>query len=122
MWDSEWSLGLRPKAWGKTTWSLVEDTSLDRAFYFKYLMKSPAFKKAVKQEWAKFKTNAHQVKDEIETVRQLISTAQAANFKMWPPKTVNLNYSFDTWEKEVEYILQFFDDRLEWLEGHYDSF
>lgn len=121
IWDSEWSLGLRPKAWGKTTWSLVSDTSVDRAFYFRNLMESPAFKEAVKQEWEKFKSNVHLVKDEIEAVRQRISTAQAANFKIWPPKSNYYNISFDTWDEEVEYILQFFDERLEWLEGHYDS-
>ena len=120
MWDAEWSLGLRHKSWGKT-YPMYNDTSWDRYFYFKYLMKSPAFVAAVKEEWAKFKAKKQQILDEVNTVRQQISTAQADNFKMWSDNRQWLSFSFDTWEEEVNNILQFFNERLEWLDEHYAS-
>ena len=122
MWDSEWSLGLRHKSWGKT-YPMLNDTSWDRFFYFKYLMKSPAFVAAVKAEWAKFKTKKQQIIDEINTVRDNISTAQIDNFNMWcdDAQRKKISFSFDTWEEEVDNILQFFDERIDWLDGHYAS-
>ena len=122
MWDAEWSLGLRHKSWGKT-YPMYNDTSWDRFFYFKYLMKSPAFVTAVKAEWAKFKTKKQQIIDEISIVRDHISTAQINNFNMWCDDAERqwLSFSFDTWEEEVDNILQFFDERIDWLDGHYAS-
>ena len=122
MWDAEWSLGLRHKSWGKT-YPMFNDTSWDRFFYFRYLMKSPAFVAAVKAEWAKFKTKKQQIIDEINTVRNHISTAQINNVNMWWDDTQRqqLSFSFDTWEEEVDNILQFFDERIDWLDGHYAS-
>ena len=120
IWDAEWSLGLRNLSWGKT-FPMHNDTSWDRLFYFTYLMKSPGFIEAVKTEWAKFKEKKQQILDEISLVREQISTAQADNFNMWPDNRQWLSFSFDTWEEEVENVLQFFDERLEWLDGHYAS-
>lgn len=84
-------------------------------------MKSPAFVAAVKEEWAKFKAKKQQILDEVNTVRQQISTAQADNFKMWSDNRQWLSFSFDTWEEEVNNILQFFDERMKWLDDHYAS-
>ncbi len=120
MWDAEWSLGLRHKSWGDA-YPMHNDTSWDRLFYFTYLMKSPSFIEAVKAEWAKFKEKKQQILDEISLVRERISIAQADNFNMWPENRQWLSFSFDTWEEEVNNILQFFDKRLEWLDGHYAS-
>ena len=120
MWDAEWSLGLRHKSWGEA-YPMYNDTSWDRAFYFTYLMKSPEFIESVKTEWAKFKDKKQQILDEISLVRERISTAQADNFNMWSNNRQWLSFSFDTWEEEVNNILQFFDQRLEWLDGHYTS-
>ena len=120
MWDAEWSLGLRNLSWGKT-FPMYNDTSWDRFFYFTYLMKSPAFVEAVKAEWARFKDKKQQILDEISLVRERISAAQADNFNMWPDNRQRLSFSFDTWEEEVDNILQFFEEHLEWLDGHYAS-
>ena len=119
MWDAEWSLGLRHTSWGKT-YPMFNDTSWDRFFYFRYLMKSPAFVSAVKAEWAKFKVKKQQILDEVCLVRDQISTAQVANYQMWPNRQ-KLSFSFDTWEEEVNNILDFFDERIDWLDGHYES-
>ena len=119
LWDAEWSLGLKRSAWGGSTTSLETSKYWDRQFFFQYLMKSPAFVETLKSEWAKFKQNIPQVKDEIEQVRQTVSKAQEDNYKKWPVKKSALNISFDTWEQEVEYILKFFDDRIRWLDEHY---
>ena len=120
MWDAEWSLGLLHKSWGDA-YPMYNDTSWDRAFYFTYLMKSPEFIEAVKAEWAKFKDKKQQILDEISLVRERISIAQADNFNMWSDNRRLLTVSYDTWEQEVNHILQFFDERLEWLDGHYAS-
>ena len=116
MWDAEWSLGLRHTAWG--VFPMTTDNTWDRVFYFKYLMKSPEFIQVVKAEWAKFKVKKQQILDEVYAVRDQISTAQVANYKMWPNRN-HLSVSFDTWEEEVNNILDFFDERLKYLDKHY---
>ena len=60
----------------------------------------------------------------MAAVADSISEEQIANFEKWQilgwPVSVGLVY-FETWEKEVEYVENFFTSRVEWLDGYLDT-
>ena len=80
-------------------------------------MKSSAFRDAVRTEWDLFSTKVQQVRDEVESVRQVIAKAQAANRKKWPSTGRPMNYTVQSWEKEVERVNTFFDGRVVWMDN-----
>lgn len=121
LWDSEWSMGSWITSWNDNPYPIEENTFWENMYFFRYLMKSPAFKEAVKAEWANFLTNVQQVKDEVETVRQMIAKAQAANFKKWPSTGRPMNYSVKSWEEEVERVNTFFDKRVTWMNNRINN-
>lgn len=117
VWDSEWSMGLWINEWPGNPYPIESNAYWENMYYFKYLLKSPTFKETVKEEWAKFKDNIQQVKDEVESVRQVISKAQAYNFRRWPSPGRQLNVQYETWEKEVEALSLFLQKRIEWMDN-----
>ena len=121
LWDWEWSMGLWPMVWGNPPKNIATDIHWDRMYYFKFLFLSPAFRKVVKEEWKKFKSNVQQVRDEIEKVRESIAIAQIDNYIKWPQTGQQLNVRFDTWEQEVDYVNQFFEDRIVWMDEYIAS-
>ena len=121
LWDSEWSMGSWISTWNDNPYPIEENTFWENMYFFKYLMKSPAFKEAVKVEWAKFISNVQQVKDEVEAVRQIIAKAQAANFKKWPSTGRPMNYSVKSWQEEVERVNTFFDERVTWMDNRINN-
>lgn len=116
MWDSEWSMGSWITAWSGNPYPIETNTYWERHHFFKYLMKSSAFRDAVRTEWDHFCNNVHQVRDEVESVRQVIAKAQAANHKKWPSTGRPMNYTVLSWEKEVERVNTFFDGRVVWMD------
>jgi hypothetical protein len=58
------------------------------------------------------------VKSEVNSVRQKIAKAQADNFKKWPNPGWPLNIQFDTWEEEADYLENFLDERIAFLDSH----
>ena len=117
LWDSEWSMGSWITAWHDNPYPIEENTFWETMHFFRYLMKSPTFKEAVKAEWAQFITNVQQVKDEVENLRLMIAKAQTANFKKWPSTGRPMNYSVKSWEEEVERVNTFFDERVTWMDN-----
>lgn len=121
LWDSEWSMGSWITSWHDNPYPIEENTFWENMYFFKYLMKSPAFKEAVKAEWALFMTNVQQVKDEVENVRLMIAKAQVANFKKWPSTGRPMNYSVKSWQEEVERVNTFFDERVTWMDNRINN-
>ena len=121
MWDSEWSMGLWLTDWPENPYPIESNAYWENMYYFKYLMKSPKFKTAIKEEWAKFKENVQQVKDEVEIVRQKIAKAQAANFRKWPSPGRPLYVQYNTWEEEAEALNRFLQVRMNWMESRINS-
>lgn len=118
MWDSEWSLGLWRSNWNDPPLPIVTNRYWENQYYFKYLFLSPSFKSEVKSEWEKFITHVEDVKSEVNSVRQKIAKAQADNFKKWPNPGWPLNIQFDTWEEEADYLENFLDERIAFLDSH----
>lgn len=121
LWDSEWSMGSWITSWHDNPYPIEENTFWENMYFFNYLMKSPAFKEAVKAEWALFMTNVQQVKDEVENVRLMIAKAQVANFKKWPSTGRPMNYSVKSWQEEVERVNTFFDERVTWMDNRINN-
>ncbi len=117
MWDSEWSMGSWITAWSGNPYPIEKNTFWETHHFFKYLMKSSVFRDAVRTEWDLFSTKVQQVKDEVESVRQVIAKAQVANRKKWPSTGRAMNYTVQSWEKEVERVNTFFDGRVVWMDN-----
>ena len=117
MWDSEWSMGSWITVWSGNPYPIEKNTFWETHHFFKYLMKSSAFRDAVRTEWDHFCNNVQQVRDEVESVRQVIAKAQAANHKKWPSTGRPMNYTVLSWDKEVERVNTFFDGRVDWMDN-----
>ena len=83
---------------------------------------SPLFKSEVKTEWENFKTHVEELKSEVNFVRQKIAKAQADNFKKWPNPGWPLNIKFDTWDEEADYLEDFLDKRIAFLDQRISAF
>lgn len=127
VWDAEWSLGLAYKEnensdWaGSPTQPDVEQAIWSKWRYFGRLFEDEYFVDAVRTEWEALKPNIPAFQEEMKTVAGNISKEQVRNFERWDilrwPVSVGL-ICMGTWEKEVEYVEQFFTDRVEWLDGY----
>lgn len=120
MWDAEWSFGLWP------TNALSPDVAATRNIwdglhYYKYISMSSVFRDKVKQEWTDFLKQKTQIKDNINLIIEELSKAQEYNFAKWASTGQPLNIKFDNWQAEVDYINNFFDSRVEWLDTHIKS-
>ena len=87
--------------------------------WFWHLFKDPAFVQAVQERWNGLMPQLESIPDFIDEQVFSIDKARQRNFKKW-----NINESVDwvkfpslgSYEKEVEYLKDFYSDRLEWLD------
>lgn len=117
MWDAEWSLGLWPTT-STPSASMVTRNIWDHKLYYRYISLSPSFREEVKKEWALFCNKNNQVIDMINDVINEISTAQLYNNIKWPNTGQTLNVRFDTWEEEVQYVTDFYNNRIAWFDAY----
>ena len=117
MWDSGVSMGLWLSSWGNQPNPMAKYSFWENRYYFKYLFKSSLFKSEIKTEWERFKTHVEEMKSEINVVRQVVAKAQKDNFKKWPSPGRQLNIQFDTWEEEADYLENFLDERIAFLDN-----
>ena len=124
MWDAEWSLGLWPMNWGAspTQDQILKAKLWNKKGFFKYLLMSPDFIKAVKTEWAKLRRNIPVIRKNVGKVAQSISLSQRTNYFRWPGQVGQpLNITFDTWDEEVRHIGWFFDERVTYMDSYINS-
>ena len=110
-------MGLWLSSWGNQPYQMAKYSFWENRYYFKYLFKSSLFKSEIKTEWEKFKTHVEEVKSEVNVVRQVVAKAQTDNFKKWPSPGRQLNIRFDTWEEEADYLENFLDERIAFLDS-----
>lgn len=87
--------------------------------WFWYLFRDPAFVDAVKVRWNELMPQLETIPDFIDEHVFSLAKAQKRNFEKW-----SINESVDwvmfpslgSYEKEVEYLKEFYSDRLEWLD------
>ena len=73
----------------------------------------------VRKEWEKLKPELQVFKEKMSALAEGISEEQVKNFEKW--RTLDWHVSvglicLGSWEKEVEYVQNFFADRVEWLD------
>ena len=79
------------------------------------------FVNVVRNEWEDFQIKIPAFKEKMSTVSENISVEQVMNFERWRIMDWYVSVgliSLGTWEKEVEYVEQFFADRITWLDAY----
>lgn len=127
VWDAEWSLGLAYRENEYAGWAGLP-TQPDRYQaiwskwkYFGRLFEDPYFVNAVRKEWEGLKPKLPAFQEKMACVVEGISTDQGRNFDKWGTLGWHVSVGlvrFDTWEEEVRYVKEFFNDRVGWLEGY----
>lgn len=123
-WDADWSIGAAASiegVWVKPYYWPPSDEIIWNKHYYYYLLQSPLFRKAVKSEWQLLKPKIRSVRSTIEEEMIRIQYAQKANFERWPILDIYLGpqlTAFGTWEEEVDYMFQFFDERVIWFDKY----
>lgn len=123
MWDAEWSLGLWANPWPmQAPESIVESEvwvrSVGSLRYIDQLLKSPFFLEKLREEWKVVKPKLADVHLSIKKLRNNLRPYQSRNFERWPEPSSFLNVLNESWEEEVDFIIVFFDRRVEWLDKY----
>ncbi len=87
--------------------------------WFNLMMKDSAFVKKLQDRWNELMPELEKIEEFIEDQALVLDPAQKRNFKKW-----NINESVDwvkfpslgSYEKEVEYLRDFYVKRLDWLD------
>lgn len=128
-WDAEWSLGLAQNGNpdNKYGWysppelPKVDSEIMPHKYYFPYLMQSPDFITILKSEWCSLKPQIPHIVDTINNLVSTLSEAQKDNFDKWPILDEYTGVglvALGSWEKEVEYVKNFFDSRIAYIDSY----
>lgn len=135
VWDPEWSMGLalngnpgNPE--NSSGWYLPPAQPDNEAViwrerqYFPWLFNDPVFITILKDEWNTMKSNLPSVTDDINEVVNLIKVAQEDNFDKWPILNQYVGVgliALGSWEAEVDYVKNFFANRIVWMDNYIQS-
>jgi hypothetical protein len=126
VWDAEWSMGLAYREDEYSGWGGLP-TQPDRYQviwskwkYFGRLFEDEYFVDVVRGEWEKLQPQIPAFKERMRSVADSISEAQVGNFEIWQILDHHVSVGLicqGSWENEVEYVENFFADRVKWLDG-----
>ncbi len=128
LWDAEWSLGNGgldlTQGWYKPPYEIDPKSAIlyQETGYFKYLTQDPYFNKIVYEEWLKLKPCIPTIIERMEQLRALLKCAQENEFELYPilgKYYGNGLHAFETWEEEVDYVIDFFKKRTDWLDSYF---
>jgi hypothetical protein len=125
VWDAEWSMGLAHRDDEYAGWAGLP-TQPDRYMeiwskwkYFGRLFEDEYFVDVVRQEWEALGPLIPEFKKRMKAVSDNIINAQARNFQRWQILGWHVSVgliNLGSWDKEVEYVHDFFADRINWLD------
>ena len=127
LWDAEWSMGLAYREDEYAGWAgLPTEPDRHQAIwskwkYFGRLFEDEYFVNVVRSEWEALKPKLPAFQSEMKAVADRISKDQVMNFERWGTLGWHVSVGLiclGSWEKEVEYVEQFFADRIEWLDAY----
>ena len=131
LWDAEWSLGLAYREHESANWaSLPAQPDRNQQIwtkwkYFGRLFQDEYFVNVVRDEWEALKPKLPSFMNKMDAVAESISEEQVANFERWQILGLEgLSVALvchDTWEEEVEYVKNFFADRVAYLDECLES-
>lgn len=121
VWDAEWSLGLAYREDEYSGWaSLPTEPDPDQQIwtkwkYFGRLFEDPFFVDTVRDEWMELSPLLPDFCEKMSLTAGRLVEAQAMNFDRW--QTLDWHVSvglvcLKSWEKEVEYVEDFFSHRV----------
>ncbi|MFK7808422.1 MAG: CotH kinase family protein, partial [Saprospiraceae bacterium] len=114
IWDFDISFGNIDYHGNETTdeFYIAEGTWLSRFF------EDPNFVEKVKDRYAFFYAEKENIFESIRTNASELRETQVKNYEKWPTLGIYVwpNYVyFDTYEEEVDYLIQWLEERMEWL-------
>ncbi|MGN0191682.1 MAG: CotH kinase family protein [Candidatus Cryptobacteroides sp.] len=110
---------------GPTGWYIRNHTQegIDTGWYY-YMFKDKEFVKALKRRWTEVYPALRQVPDEMREYSRAMHGSAGRNFNRWHildtyvwPNVVWLG----DYDAEVEYMLDFYSERLEWMNGQIEA-
>ena len=127
VWDAEWSMGLAYRPDEVTGWVLPpQQPDRYQAIwsqwkYFGRMFEDDYFVSVVQAEWEKLKPLLPAFQSKMAQVAENIRDEQITNFGKWQilGKYISVGLiNFSTWDEELNYVKQFFADRITWLDSY----
>lgn len=125
VWDAEWSMGIAHRDDEYAGWAGLP-TQPDRYKeiwskwkYFGRLFEDEYFVDVVRHEWELLKPYIPAFKDRMKAVSDNLKEVQVRNFERWQIFGWHVSVALinlGSWENEVEYVHDFFADRVTWLD------
>ena len=118
LWDFDLTLGNCGYFWDgvgngpENFWIMIDK-------WFPHLFEDPAFVDKVQKRWNELMPEFSKIPDFIDEQVLYLDKAQERNFKVWSIwESVDWVYfpSLGSYEKEVEYLKEFYTERLNWLD------
>ena len=118
LWDFDLTLGNCGYFWGGVG-NGPENFWIKLDKWYPYLFKDPTFVKKVKARWNELMPEFEKIPAFIDEQAAIIEDARIRNFQRWSIlESVDWVYfpSLGSYEKELEYLKEFYSSRLEWLD------
>ena len=123
LWDFDLTLGNCGYFWGEVG-NGPENFWIKIDKWFPYLFKDPAFVSSLQNRWDELYPELAKIPEFIDEQVLYLDKAQKRNFEVW-----DINASIDwvmfpslgSYEKEVDYLKEFYVKRLEWLDRELDK-
>lgn len=118
LWDFDLTLGNCGYFWGNVG-NGPENFWIKLDKWYPHLFEDPAFVAKVQDRWAELLPEFRKIPDFIDEQVLSLGKAQKRNFQKWSiHESVDWVYfpSLGSYEKEVDYLKEFYTERLEWLD------
>lgn len=118
LWDFDLTLGNCGYFWGNVG-NGPENFWIKLHKWYPHLFADPAFVDKVQKRWNELKPEFEKIPEFIDEQTFYLAKAQERNFKVWSIwESVDWVYfpSLGSYEKEVDYLKEFYTKRLEWLD------
>lgn len=120
IWDFDISLGNINYNGNETTDGLW----ITNTVWMERLFQDPNFVAQVKERFNEFYRNKDQFLLTLMSKYQVLNTNHEQNFERWPILGIYVwpnNVYFDTYKEEYEYMIDWFNDRMDWMNTHLNS-
>lgn len=118
LWDFDLTLGNCGYFWGSTG-NGPENFWIKLDKWYPHLFNDPAFVEKVQDRWNELMPEFEKIPDFIDDQVLSLDKAQKRNFEVWSIwESVDWVYfpSLGSYEKEVDYLKEFYTERLQWLD------
>ena len=118
LWDFDLTLGNCGYFWGSVG-NGPENFWIKLDKWYPYLFSDPAFVEKVQDRWNNLMPEFEKIPDFMDAQVEILGDAVGWNFQRWDiNESVDWVYfpSLGSYEKELDYLKEFYAERLEWLD------